>query len=513
MSAKLQTVHVRVNDAATGQPTPVRIRFATPVGEYFAPLGRLTTFAESDMGVGVGGNVLHGDKKYAYIDGTCEVRLPTGSLTVEISKGPEYQPLLSEIVLPPGKLALRFELHRWIDLRDQGWYSGDTRAHFLSPHAALLEGAAEDLAVVNLLAWECLVWGDQGQQYPAIPNILDFSGQRPALERPGHLVVVNTMNLHDRLGRLLLLNCHRVVYPLAVGDPDGWDNWSLGDWCDQCHRKGGLVIGDDFFGQSPGHAHGELLADLVLGKLDALQMNGFDNPEVDAELEQESLLEEWHQLLDCGFRVPLTGGSGKGCNLDVLGQPRTYARLESGQEFSYKNWIEALRAGRTFVSNGPMLFFTVNGQGPGAVIELGPSPPAVRVHAEARSLAPLHRLEVVANGKVVATADAAGFPALVSLEAEVPMPRGGWLTARCWGPYDDAMEEWVAAQASPVYVLAEGQSPPANPAAITQFIGQLDHMRDWAQTEARCETEQQRQHLAGIFQSARDILARRGASP
>ena len=44
VSHKLQTVHVRVNDA-TGQPTPVRVRFTDDDGVYYAPLGRLTDFA------------------------------------------------------------------------------------------------------------------------------------------------------------------------------------------------------------------------------------------------------------------------------------------------------------------------------------------------------------------------------------------------------------------------------------------------------------------------------------
>ena len=32
MNGKLQPVHVRVNDAATGQPTPVRLRVIGPDG-------------------------------------------------------------------------------------------------------------------------------------------------------------------------------------------------------------------------------------------------------------------------------------------------------------------------------------------------------------------------------------------------------------------------------------------------------------------------------------------------
>jgi hypothetical protein len=502
----MQTVHVRVNDAATGQPTPVRICFAGPQGEHYAPFGRLTTFA-TDMSVAVGGNVLIGEEPHAYIDGTCEIQLPVDTpITITISKGPEYQPLRSALTLTPGKLALRYELRRWIDLRAEHWYSGDVRSHFLTPHAALLEAAAEDVAVVNLLAWECLVFGKNSRQYPAIPNLLAFSGQHPALESPGHMVVVNTLNRHPTLGQLLLLNCHRVIYPLTFGGPEGFDNWTLADWCDQCHRKAGLVVGDDFFNRYP---HGELLADLLLGKIDALMLDGFENPDVDAQLHQEPILKEWYGLLNCGFRIPLVGGSGKDDNLGVLGSPRTYARLEHGQAFDYKNWIEAVRAGRTFVTNGPLLFLSANGQDPGSVIELPAEAATVHVRAEARSLVPLEHLEVVANGQVVGRAEATSSPFCGMIDAEVPMPRGGWLLARCWGPYEDVQEQWTAAQSSPIYVRRAGLSPSIDRAALTTFLGSLDKMLDWVHREGRFANDQQRERLADVFQSARQVLLER----
>ena len=81
MSTGLHTVHVRINDAATGQPTPVRIRFSAPAGEYFAPFGRLTDFATARYQE-VGGNVLLNDRQYAHIDGTCEVYLPASPIVV-----------------------------------------------------------------------------------------------------------------------------------------------------------------------------------------------------------------------------------------------------------------------------------------------------------------------------------------------------------------------------------------------------------------------------------------------
>src|SRR5207247_343650 len=87
-------------------------------------------------------------------------------------------------------------------------------------------------------------------------NLLAFSGQELALEfpgplistglmsfqeTPGTLVVVNTLNTHPVLGQLALLNTHRIVFPLRFGGSAGLDDWTLADWCDQCHRKGGLV--------------------------------------------------------------------------------------------------------------------------------------------------------------------------------------------------------------------------------------------------------------------------------
>src|SRR5262245_60865025 len=111
------TVHLRVNDAATGKQTPVRLRVSGPDGTYYAPLGRAAAFAWG-RNEDVGGNLLVGRDRSAYIDGSCEVRLPAGvPLRVQATKGPEYEPLDQTVVLGPGKMALRFALTRWSDVR------------------------------------------------------------------------------------------------------------------------------------------------------------------------------------------------------------------------------------------------------------------------------------------------------------------------------------------------------------------------------------------------------------
>jgi hypothetical protein len=500
----LHTVHVRVNDAATGQPTPVRIRLTDAAGNYYPPLGRLARFATGG-GQEVGGNLLLGDKQYAYIDGACEVPLPAGVIRAEMWKGPEYRPQTVETALAAGKLALRLSVERWTNLREQGWYSGDTRAHYLSPAAALLEGAAEDLAVVNVLAFDHRVKDQFGNTVPALPNLLDFSGQKPALEMPGHLIAVNTLNGHPLLGSLGLLHTHRPVYPLGFGLLDEADDWTLRDWCGQCHRKGGLVVWTYTGREWAPVPLGEALADLVLGEVDAYEVDAHEDSTTEA-------MADWCGLLNCGFRVPLCGASGKDCNGVALGARRTYARLRPGEALTYKAWIEAVRAGRSFATNGPLLSFTVNGQDPGAMIDVAPAGPSLRLRAEARSIVPFERLELIASGQVVAAAPACGDPATAIVETELPLAASGWVAARCGGGHllpHPAAAGRAFAHTSPVYVRVAGQQPRADPVALKRFADELDQMLRWVQRDARCPTEKHRAALTEVFAAARAELQRR----
>lgn len=487
----LHTVHVRVNDAATGQPTSCRVRFTDPGGRYYPPFGHPAAVTGPDRNaLEYEGNVLLSANAHlcAYIDGGCEISLPPGPIHVEITKGFEYRPIQTVVDQPAGKMAMRFTLERWADLRGERWHAGDIRCHDLTPHAALLEGAAEDLAVVNLLAW-------RGRQFVA------FSGQQPALEKAGCQVVVNTFNTHRILGQLALLNCHRIVFPLTFGAPDGPDSWTLGDWCDQCHRKQGLVVwsGLGHRGLIP---YGEAFAQFVLGKVDALEL----------PLLTAGLLRDWYTMLDANLRVPLASGSAKAGPIDPLGLPRTYARLKEGEAFSYKAWIEAVRAGRTFVSAGPLLEFSVNGQEPGAAIDL-PAPGRVAVAARARSMFPFERLEIVINGVAVAGVEAVGkAPYEAKVEGNLDIAESGWMSARCWGKSvwkaggksDDCL-----AHTSPIYLNVAGAPHTADAIKLAHLTDQLNQMLHWAEHGAQYETAAQRDALTGVFRTALAELIRK----
>ena len=266
-------VHLRITDAATTRPTPVRVRVTAADGTHFPPLGPPAEFPAA-RNADVGGHLWVGREKWWYVDGACEIPLPPGvPLRVQVAKGPAFVPLDETVTLGAGHISLRFTISRWTDSRADGWVSVDTRCHFISPHAALLEAQAEGVDVVNLLATPFPVLALDANTYATTPNLLAFSGQVPALERDGSSVVVNTFNTHPVLGKVAILNSHRPVFPLTFGGEET-DDWGVCDWCDQCHRKKGLTVWADAFEPAAGLIGGEALIAAILGKIDAIEVIG-----------------------------------------------------------------------------------------------------------------------------------------------------------------------------------------------------------------------------------------------
>ncbi len=424
----MHTVHVRVTELERGSPIPARLRVHA-AGRDAAPLGRESL----PPGVILGG-------MHHYIEGGCEMMLPAGDVVIEASRGPEWRPERREAKLAAGQLALRISLERVFDWRERGWYPGDTRAVGLSPHAARLEGRGEGLSVVHLLARA----GDD--------NLLAFSGTGHALPDDECLVAVNTLNVHPALGTVALLDSHRPVFPLAASEEA---EWSVRDWCGQCHRKRGLVVWPGGPGQ------GEALACLILGEVDAFEVT----PAMDG-------WPLYERLLRCGVRAALVGGSGKESPARALGQMRTYARCPDG--LGLAAWADAAREGRTFATNGPLLEFSYR-EGV--------------ARAEARAVAPFERLEIVAGGEVIAATS------LGELEADFTPEATTWLAARCTGP-----GAW--AHTSPLWV-----DVPGRPWRVRQDdIDAVGATLAEASAYAEGMPEKGREALRGTLRQAREVL-------
>ena len=492
-------VHVRVTDADTGRPTPARIRIGGPDGTYYPPLGRPVDFPVG-RNEDVGGHVYLNGKRYAYIDGGAEFPLPAGvPLTIEISKGPAYHPVRETVTLGEGQLTLRFTLRRWAN---NGWrelVAADSRCHYLTPHSARLEAAAEGLDLVNLLATVQDYPSPDGHSYRLIPNMTAFSGQAPALES----VYVNTLNVHPALGRLGLLNCHRAVFPLTFGNVDETDDWSLSDWCDQCHRKGGLVVWCNAYQPGAGMAGGEALVNTILGKVDAF--------EIDAGDRGAAVLPMWYRLLNAGIRLPLVGGSGKASNRIALGGVRT---LTPPTPSGYADWINHVRTGRSVATNGPFLRMTVNGVAFTSRLVPTTTGP-LQVRAETASAVPFERLELIANGSPVASSGANGSgPFNAVVEAEIDLPAGGWVAARCWGTQKAELYPHVSvfAHTSPVWVEPEGKMPAKRPAAVEALAREVEAVRHWVETEGRFTNPRRKEHLLALCDAAAARLDATGSA-
>ena len=458
-------VHLRINDATTGKPTPVRLRVEGPDGLGFPPLGYAATFPVGP-GEAVGGHVRIEKENWWSVTGSCEIPLPAGvPLRIRATKGPEFTPVDETITLGPGQMAVRLAIEKWIEL-GPGWVRGDSRCHLIAPHAAWLDAAAEGLDVAHLLAKVRPTFSHDGHLYPMAEHLSAFGGADAALERDGTAVCVNTSNAHPILGRVSLLNGHRVVHPLTFGGEDT-DDWGVCDWCDQCHRKTGLTVWTDAFRASSGLTGGETLVAAILGKIDAI--------EVDPKPRTQSFLPWYYRLLNAGLRLPLVGGSAKESNAVPMGAVRTYAK---SAETGPSGWAEGVRAGRTFVTNGPLLTLDVHGVGPG---ETATSVGAVTAFASAEGLAPFETLELVHNGQVISTGIASKtkdgrYAANTSLTKA--FPESGWLAARCVGTN-------TFAHTSPLILDGPGV-PFANREANRPFLRKcVDDVKDWAETQGR----------------------------
>ena len=158
-------------------------------------------------------------------------------------------------------------------------------------------------------------------------------------------------------------------------------------------------------------------------------------------MDSEADYKRYYQLLNCGFRLPASSGT----DWWIYDHNRVFVHVEG--EFNDDSWLAGLRAGRTFVSNGPLLEMTVNGQRPGAVLNAsGP----LQVAASAMSRLSFDTLQIIKDGEVVAEqASIQGQEA--RLEREIPVDCGGWIAARVLSRTRTHANYPVFAHTSPVY--------------------------------------------------------------
>ena len=465
-------VHVNVLDEQTGRPVPCRVHFRSPEGIPYQPHGH-HNHVNSNLDtwhIDIGGDLRLGQITYAYIDGQCQGWLPRGEVIVDIARGFEYEPLRARVQIEPGQRELTLQLKRWVDMNTRRWFSGDSHVHFLGAQGAVREAQGEDLNVVNLLQSQ---WGH------LFTNTEDWTGG-PNVSRDGRTIVYCSQeNRQHMLGHLTLWGLKEPIMPWCSGGPNeaelgGSLEVTLSAWADAARAQGGTVIIPHL--PTP---NGEPATLIATGRADAVEML------VQGDYEHN----EYYRYLNCGYRLPLVGGTDKMSSAVAVGMYRTYAHIPD-EEFTYESWCRAVRAGRTFLSGGPMIDFRVDGAHIGDTLDLSKGGGTVEVEATADSIFPIHTLQIVERGRVVAETNDARGARRLHLRAQLRIADHSWLAARCGGPGYTAVphyDEWqrgIFAHTSPIYI-AVGEpwwlfDRPVAEYMLTLIDGSLQHIRNRA---------------------------------
>ena len=484
-------VTVAVRDGASGQLIPSRVRFTTRDGRYLPPDSH-----RDEVNPGLledsGADLILGSAAYAYVPGEFTVHLPPGPVELDVVAGFERRPVRQGLAVTPDTRRIDLSLERSDDLRAEGWVTADGHVHFLSPTTALLQAAAEDVDLVHVLATQ---WADLFTGISDLP----WGSSSHASGRP--MVVMGTENRQNLLGHLALLGARRPTLPLASGGPPeghigGALDVLLADWAERCRADGGLVVGAHF--PLP---YAEIAADIVTGRIDALEAQalppGLDDP----------MILEWYRYLRLGYRLPIVGGTDKMSAEVPVGAVRTYARLAADAALTFDTWASAIRAGRTFVTSGPILRFAVDGHEPGDTVHLS-SPGRVGVRAVASAAQPvISDLEIVLDGRVVAHVGAASPTAELVLDEELAIESGGWIAARSRSPHhiESAFATSMAAHTSAVYLEVAGRParPPEDDAAVVEqvILGARTWVADVAAVASAAERGRMTAFLDGALRS------------
>lgn len=511
----LRPVTLRFVDGESGQPVPVRLHMHGEHGEYLPPKGAHRRVNPNWFEDNYGEFVNQGNQ-YAYVMGECVADLPLGRVYIEVIRGLETRPIRQALDIGPETDEITLQLERVLDWRSRGWVSADTHVHFLSPTTAWLEGAAEGVNVVNLLASQ---WGEM------FSNVTDFDGRTTlgAREFGGDgefLVRVGTENRMHVLGHISLLGyAGQMIHPLCTGGPnesalgDPQEN-TMAEWAQRCIDQQGLVI----LPHAP-NPQAERVADIVLGLVHGMEMMSF-NP-YQAQIRPYGLA-DWYRFLNLGYHIPVVGGSDKMSAASLLGGIRTYACV-GYDEFTYERWMEAVREGYTFVTVGPLVDITVEGQRPGQSLNLPASGGRVHIEWKVDSIRmPVRQVEVLVGGHVVQSleyGDEGDFAETGTLA--VDLNQSTWVALRVRGSFGEYRDQ-IAAHSSAIMInVADSRHFDEQDAA--SILAQIEGARAYVDTLAprpdgtRFETMRlvleraynrlhQRMHAQGVYHAHTPVM-------
>lgn len=435
----------------------------------------------------------------------CVVKVPPGKTTIQVQSGFRRKHVVLERGFPAGELTelpIRLENN---DLPPQfgTFYSADLHVHMnygghyrSTPGTLLAQQDAEDLDVVyNLLV----------NKEERIPDIGYFRSGGGADPESGKRLLFHAQEFHTSFwGHLGLLNLedhfllpdYTAYRHTAYESP--WPN--NGAIADLAHAQGALVgyvhIAD--FPIDPPKEKTlsyELPATVAHGKVDYLEVMGFSDHHITAGI--------WYRLLNLGFRLPAGAGTDAMANYASLRGPIGLVRvfLETRGERTPGALRDALKSGRTFVSNGPLLGLEVGGKRPGDSLAGAGSLPA---RIAMRAPFPVDHLELVQNGRVIKSFKLGGDRTRFDWTGALSLKAGGWLVLRA---YNDQPNPWVLdlypyATTSPIYI--DRPAAPEAPADAAYFVAWMDRVIEAAEARGGWNDEGEKRATLEYLEAARE---------
>jgi len=490
------TVNISIMDT-TGEPSASRVSIIAADGRSYGPHDRWLhaddSFDRSQHA---------GEARYFHVSGSADVELPAGRVTVTVWRGMESQIEEHSVMVTAGKqTGLDVTLRRLPMPEEwQGWRSADVHVHMNyggiyrnNPADLIQQGEAEDLDVIfNLIV-------NKEQRVPDQPY---FSGEADAASN-GAVVLQHSQEFHTGYWGhtgVLGLSDHLLLpdyaaYPYTAAASLYPDNATVADFA---HEQGALVgYVHPFAYPLPDPANDAVLTnalpiDAALGKVDFYEVVGFAGHRASADI--------WYRLLNCGLRISAAGGTDAMANFASLrgpvGMNRTYVHTDSwpsNPDERREIWIQGLRAGKSIATNGPLLGFSVDGQGPGSVVELD-KPRELRYRGFMRSLVPIDQVEVVLNGDVIDTVALPNGTMSADIEGSILVEESGWLLLRASSeePHPDIFDMYPYATTSPVYITVEDK-PQRSQIDAEYFLAWIARVRESAASHAGYNSDSERE--------------------
>jgi hypothetical protein len=402
------------------------------------------------------------------VSGEARVELPAGRQTLLVDRGPEYRLVSLDVDARQDEVIEKtVRLERWIHMKELGWWPGDLHVHRAPEDLPLLMRAADVHYAPTLSCWNdtqtVTPWPETTHQAPSPDQVYSIDNCED--ERPwGAALFIGVKSPMQ-------------LYPRQAQYPPPTSTWG------EARSRGAFIdLEKLIWWEAP------LMAALNPPDSIGVAVNHFreDGISTRASLSRPRdenrypgemgfaryILDLYATYLSAGFRIPASAGSANGVVKVPFAYNRSYVYL--GKEFSPQSWLAGQKAGHNFVTNGPMLFATVNGEMPGAVLPENET--QARVDVKALSAFALDRVEVLVDGRVVETLAPSGNPNQVTAAVTVAVGPGSWLAVRCFEKNDVTIR---LAHTSPFYV---GPSAARSDEA-------LEYLREWVRADmARIES-------------------------